>query len=160
MNTVHLSVFFGNLNRYHGEDCWLDSCQEDSLRHLPYGGWDTEGLAVSKHIHRMLSRTERVAENVHKQQWWLQLWEDCQVKPIQDSQEVDWGWSQCIKSHSAQMLSVNGLQLSHAWYPANPEDDVWNVLHLNWTVAQWFVSIKHIKKKKTFTFWKLDFSVL
>ncbi len=45
-------------------------------------------------------------------------WEYCQAKPIQTfqrfSQEVNWSWSQCIKSRHAQTSSGKGL-LSHFW---------------------------------------------
>ncbi len=50
---------------------------------------------------------------MHNQQGWLQAWEYCQAKLIQTlvraSQGVDWSWSQCIKSHHAQMSSKKGL---------------------------------------------------
>ncbi len=55
---------------------------------------------------------------MHKQQGWPQAWEYCQAKPIQTlgraSQEVNWSWSQCIKSHHAQTSSGKGLP-SHFW---------------------------------------------
>ncbi len=55
---------------------------------------------------------------MHKQQGWPQAWEYCQAKPIQTlgraSQEVNWSWSQCIKSHHAQTSSGKGLP-SHLW---------------------------------------------
>ncbi len=55
---------------------------------------------------------------MHKQQGWPQVWEYCQAKLIQTlgraSREVDWRWSQCIKSHHAQMSSGKGLP-SHFW---------------------------------------------
>ncbi len=42
-----------------------------------------------------------------------QAWEYCQAKPIQTlgsaSQGVNWSWSQCIKSHHAEMYSGKGL---------------------------------------------------
>ncbi len=47
-------------------------------------------------------------EKVHKQQGWLQAGEYGQAKPIQTlwrvSQGVNWSWSQCIKSHHAQIF--------------------------------------------------------
>ncbi len=55
---------------------------------------------------------------MHKQQGWPQAWEYSQAKLIQTlgraSQGVDWSWSECIKSHHAQMSSGKGL-LSHFW---------------------------------------------
>ncbi len=55
---------------------------------------------------------------MHKQQGWPQAWEYSQAKLIQTlvraSQEVDWSWSQCIKSHHAQTSSGKGLP-SHFW---------------------------------------------
>ncbi len=55
---------------------------------------------------------------MHKQQGWLQAWEYCRAKPIQtlgrDSQGVKWTWSQCIKSHHAQISSGKGIP-SHFW---------------------------------------------
>ncbi len=55
---------------------------------------------------------------MHKQQGWPQAWEYCQAKLIQTlgraSQGVNWSWSQCIKSHHAQMSSGKGLP-SHFW---------------------------------------------
>ncbi len=55
---------------------------------------------------------------MHKQQGWPQAWEYCQAKPIQTlgraSQEVNWSWSQCIKSQHAQTSSGKGLP-SHFW---------------------------------------------
>lgn len=42
-------------------------------------------------------------QRVKKQQGYLQLWEDCRAKPVQehggDSQGMDWRWSQSIKRH-------------------------------------------------------------
>ncbi len=55
---------------------------------------------------------------MHKQQGWPQAWEYSQAKLIQTlgraSQGVNWSWSQCIKSHHAQMSSGKGLP-SHFW---------------------------------------------
>ncbi len=55
---------------------------------------------------------------MHKQQGCPQAWEYCQAKPIQTlgraSQGENWSWSQCIKSHHAQMSSGKGLP-SHFW---------------------------------------------
>ncbi len=55
---------------------------------------------------------------MHKQQEWPQAWEYCQAKTIQTlgraSQEVNWSWSQCIKSPHAQTSSGKGLP-SHFW---------------------------------------------
>ncbi len=55
---------------------------------------------------------------MHKQQVWPQAWEYCQAKSIQTlgraSQGVNWSWSQCIKSHHAQISSGKGLP-SHFW---------------------------------------------
>ncbi len=55
---------------------------------------------------------------MHKQQGWPQASEYCQAKPIQTlgrtSQGVNWSWSQCIKSHHAQISSGKGLP-SHFW---------------------------------------------
>ncbi len=55
---------------------------------------------------------------MQKQQGWLQAWEYCQAKQIQTlgraSQGVNWSWSQCIKSHHAQISSGKGLP-SHFW---------------------------------------------
>ncbi len=55
---------------------------------------------------------------MQKQQGWLQSWEYCRAKLIQTlgraSQEVNWIWSQCIKSHHAQTSSGKGLP-SHFW---------------------------------------------
>ncbi len=70
--------------------------------------------AVSKHIKCKVDWKEEFGlEKVHKQQEWLQAWEYCQAKLIQTlvrtSQGVDWSWSQCIKSHHAQMSSGKGL---------------------------------------------------
>ncbi len=74
---------------------------------------------------------------MHKQQGWLQAWEYCQAKPIQTlvraSQGVDWSWSQCIKSHHAQMSSGKGLP-SHFW----TRDNVRSILPGLWRKrTQW-----------------------
>ncbi len=71
--------------------------------------------AVSKHIKCKVDWKEEIGlENVHKQQGWPQAWEYCQAKPIQTlgraSQGVNWSWSQCIKSHHAQISSGKGYQ--------------------------------------------------
>ncbi len=70
--------------------------------------------AVSKHIKCKVDWKEEFGkEKVHKQQGWPQAWEYSQEKLIQTlgraSQEVDWSWSQCIKSHHAQTSSGKGL---------------------------------------------------
>ncbi len=74
---------------------------------------------------------------MHKQQGWLQAWEYCQAKLIQTlvraSQEVNWSWSQCIKSHHAQMSSGKGLP-SHFW----TRDNVRSILPGLWRkITQW-----------------------
>ncbi len=52
---------------------------------------------------------------------YLEVWENCQAKPIQTlgraSQGVNWSWSQCIKSHHAQTSSGKETEtLSEASY--------------------------------------------
>ncbi len=73
------------------------------------GGW----LKVEKWKWKLTGRKKSVRENVQMQQGWPQAWEYCQAKLIQTlgraSQEVNWSWSQCIKSHHAQTSSGKGL---------------------------------------------------
>ncbi len=74
---------------------------------------------------------------MHKQQGWPQAWKYSQAKLIQTlvraSQGVDWSWSQCIKSHHAQMSSGKGLP-SHFW----TRDNVRSILPGLWRKrTQW-----------------------
>ncbi len=74
------------------------------------GGGGCSRSAVSKHSKCKADWNEEIGyENVYKQQGWPQAWEYCQAKPIKTlgrtSQGVNWSWSQCIKSHHAQISS-------------------------------------------------------
>ncbi len=78
---------------------------------------------------------------MHKQQGWPQAWEYFQVKLIQTlgraSQEVNWSWSQCIKSHHAQTSS--GKELPRHFWTRNIIRSILPGLKekKNRTVAQW-----------------------
>ncbi len=112
-----------------GEDCWLGNDPEDEHWHPPQRGVShrrslLKGVAVYRVLYqsilnaKLTGRKNLGRKKVHKQQGWPQAWEYCQAKPIQTlgraSQGVDWSWSQCIKSHHAQMSSGKGLP-SHFW---------------------------------------------
>ncbi len=75
------------------------------------------------------NRDDRKLENTVKQSWFKHLWEL--------HKEVNWSWSQCIKSHHAQTSSGKGLP-SHFWTRDNVKKHLtWAVEKKNWTVAQW-----------------------
>ncbi len=79
---------------------------------------------------------------MHKQQRWQQAWEYCQAKLIQilgrASQRVDWSWSQCIKSHHAQMSDVKRSTKPLLNQKQRQKHLNWAKEKKNWTVAQWY----------------------